>query len=100
MTFNEISTIAAFKANVFIDWLNVKANGGQGLDFFKLMSLIREKGSILFRAAIYVPEPEDEKIRNFYDAMKKAGLKLIYIVVERKPRNENEPNINNDILVS
>lgn len=79
MTFNEISTIAAFKANVFIDWLNVKANGGQGLDFFKLMSLIREKGSILFRAAIYVPEPEDEKIRNFYDAMKKAGLKLIYI---------------------
>ena len=28
------------------------------------------------------------------------GLMLYYLVSERKPRNENEPNINNDVLVS
>jgi uncharacterized LabA/DUF88 family protein len=76
MTFNDIKHVMPFKANIFVDWLNVKANGGRGLNFTKLMEIVRNKGGIILRINIYVPEPDDEKMRGFYDAMKKAGFKL------------------------
>jgi len=79
MTFNEIENIVPFKANVFIDWLNVKANGGQWIDYFKLMAVIREKGGLISRAVIYVPEPETESIRDYYSVIERAGVKLSYI---------------------
>jgi uncharacterized LabA/DUF88 family protein len=79
-------TNVSFKSNIFIDWLNVKANGGYGLDFFKLMELIRYQSGLILRANIYVPEPDEGQI-SFYDAMKSAGFKLIYIADRRGSTN-------------
>jgi len=79
MTFNEISNIFPFKTNIFIDWLNVKANGGRQLDYFKLTDVIRDKGGIILRANIYLPRPDNEKVRNFHSVMQRAGLRLIYV---------------------
>ena len=78
MTFNEINIKGQFKANVFIDWLNIKANGGYSLDFPKLLHLIRDQGGLIIRANIYLPNPDDMQIK-FYDAIKSTGFKLIYI---------------------
>ena len=78
MTFNETNIKNQFKANVFIDWLNIKANGGQSLDFKKLLNLIREQGGLILRANIYLPEAEEHQI-HFYDAIKAAGFKIIYL---------------------
>ena len=78
MTFNDKTVPIPFKANIFIDWLNVKANGGIGLDFFKLIQHIRDKGGIILRAVMYVPNPDDNQI-SFFDSMKSAGFKLVYI---------------------
>ncbi|MCX5814807.1 MAG: NYN domain-containing protein [Proteobacteria bacterium] len=92
MTFKETKIPTPFKANIFIDWVNVKLNGGFGLDFFKMMQHIRDKGGIILRANIYAPEPDDNQI-SFYDAMKSAGLKLILI-------NEKYDNVNSDALMA
>ncbi len=78
MTFNDISDASPFKANIFIDWLNVKANGGQGLEFSKLTKLIRSKDGNIIRVNIYLPEA-DSKQASFYDVIKRAGFKLIII---------------------
>jgi hypothetical protein len=78
MTFNETPAVSPFKANIFVDWLNLKANGGQALDFWKLMELIVNRGGMVRRANIYLPEVEQGQV-GFYDAIKKAGFKLIVI---------------------
>jgi uncharacterized LabA/DUF88 family protein len=78
MTFSEMNSLVSFKSNVFIDWLNVKANWSGTLDFFKLMKHIRDKGGVILRANIYLPEPDKAQI-SFYDAIKAAGFKHIYI---------------------
>lgn len=78
MTFEEIGSSYPFKANIFVDWLNVKANGGYNLDFQKLIRLVREKGGLIVRANCYLPEADDKQI-GFYDAIKGAGFKLVII---------------------
>lgn len=78
MTFRDTKAIIPFKANIFIDWLNIKANGGGDLDFFKLMQHVRDKGGAIFRANIYVPEADENQL-SLYDAMKASGLKQIII---------------------
>jgi uncharacterized LabA/DUF88 family protein len=83
MTFNDLEIKIPFKANVFIDWLNVKMNGGDKLDFQKLIELITDKGGVVYRANIYLPVPTNSQVI-FYDVMKKAGLKLIYSLEQDK----------------
>jgi len=78
VTFNEVKTTSQFKANIFVDWLNVKANGGSRLDFFKLIDMIRDTGGIICRANIYMPEPDERQVP-LYDMIKKAGFKVIII---------------------
>jgi len=92
MTFDDKVGPLPFKANIFIDWLNVKANGGSALDFFKLMQHIRNKGGIILRAVIYVPEADENQIP-LYDSMKSAGFKHVYI-------KEKYSSVNCDTLMA
>lgn len=92
MTFNDTKLNTQFKANIFIDWLNMKANGGQALDFFKLMQHVRDKDGMILRANIYVPEADANQV-SFYDAMKSAGLKLVLIM-------EKSEKVNCDTLMA
>ena len=92
MTFNETAVVSPFKANIFIDWLNLKANGGEKLDFWKLSELIVKRGGIVCRANIYVPEADTGQVI-FYDVIKKAGFKLIVI----PPKSER---VNCDTMMS
>ena len=86
MTFQDSPTHPAFKANIFIDWLNVKKNGGKQLSFDNLMALVRKRSGHVVRANIYLPLAEDGQI-GLYDAMKKAGFRLV--IIEDKWGNVN-----------
>ena len=86
MTFEEIKSVTPFKANLFIDWLNIKKNGGNGLNFGALFSLIRNVGGMIVRANIYLPDRNEGEIK-FYDALKRYGFKLVIINERRGSAN-------------
>ena len=94
MTFNDTAELVPFRANIFVDWLNIKKHGGRDLDFSKLMSLIRSKGGLICRANIYLPEANGGQ-QSLYDALRRTGFKLVII-----PESQNKgPNCDTRMIV-
>lgn len=65
-------------ANIFIDWLNIRDNGGRSLQFDKLIKSIEDKNYHIQRINLYAPPSDDGQIK-FYDVIRKNGIKIISI---------------------
>ena len=66
------------KANMFIDWLNIKMNGGRNIDFGKLIKAIENQGYDIQRINLYAP-PADSGQISFYDVIRRNGIKIVLI---------------------
>jgi len=66
------------KANIFIDWLNIRDNGGRSLQFADLIKAIEDQGYHIQRINLYAP-PAEENQTSFYDAIRRNGIKIVLI---------------------
>ncbi len=83
MTFHELEFPVPFKANVYVDWLNIKKHGGAELDFDKLFRLIHNRSGCVLRAIIYLPAAESEGEERLHDAMVRSGFQLFRMEGEK-----------------
>jgi uncharacterized LabA/DUF88 family protein len=72
---------------VYLDWLNIKMNGGRELSFDKLLEYIRAQGGFIRCANFYAPEAEGNQM-GLYDAARRSGFRIA--IVPGKVYGENK----------
>jgi uncharacterized LabA/DUF88 family protein len=86
------------KANIFIDWLNIRENGGRSLDFKKLIKAIEDKDYYIQRINLYAP-PHDDNQLGFYDVIRKNGIKIV-LIPGKSARGDKGDSYNCDALMA
>ena|ERR1051326_4458216 len=84
-----------FHAGVYVDWLNIKMNGGRDLHFAKLLGYIRDQGGFVRVANFYAPKADDQQI-TFYDAVRKSGFRILTI----RPKSHDATSVDADVMLA
>ena len=79
MRSDEAMAVGVFHCAVYLDWLNIKMNGGRDLNFDKLFDYIHSRGGFIRIANFYAPDTETEGKQTLYDAVRRSGFRVVII---------------------